>query len=244
MIKEFVIRFGVGAAQVELALEQRVLNPGEKVKGIVTVYGGEREQQVDAIYFAYLTQYRGKGPAKTVDFGRQLLMNSFVTHPGEKRTIPVHLKVPPNCPITVGNTRVWIQTGLDIDWSIDPTDKDFIRIEPTEAMEALSGALHLLGFELEANRCVAAPDGMEHSFVQEFQYQPRGGKFAGKLDSLYVVFVPRPGREEVLLVIDRREQLHKELLRLDKSDAIFRYRAEDTVHTLMGKLEDLISSKI
>lgn len=244
MIKEFVIRFGVGAAQVELALEQRVLNPGEKVKGIVTVYGGDHEQTVDAIYFAYLTQCRGKGAPRTVDFGRQLLTNSFVTHPGETRTIPVHLEVPINCPITIGNTRIWIQTGLDIDWSIDPTDKDFIRIEPTEAMESLSGALHLLGFELEGNRCVEAPEGTNLDFVQEFHYEARGGNFANKIDALFVLFIPRPGRQEALLVIDRQDMLVKELLRLDKTDAIFRYRAEDTVNTLMGKLEDVLSSKL
>lgn len=245
MINEFIIRFGIGAAQVELALEKRTLNPGETVKGMVTVFGGDMEQKVDSIYFAYLTQYRGKNsPPRTADFGKQLLTKSFVTHPGERRNFPVTLTVPPTCPITLGNTRVWIQTGLDIDWSIDPTDKDYIRVEPTEKMEAIKGALHMLGFELEGNRCVAAPDGMDQPFVQEFHYQVRGGEFQSKVDALYVILIPRPERLEALLVIDRRELIWNELLRLDKTDALFRVLEDDSVHTLTGKLRDLIASKL
>jgi sporulation-control protein spo0M len=112
-----------------------------RANGTVTIRGGKATQEIDAIYFAYLTQYRGPSKNHVVDVGKQVLLEKFSIAPEELKIVELILQVPQTIPITEGNTRVWIQTGLDIDWALDPKDKDFIQIKPTKEMELPKGSM-------------------------------------------------------------------------------------------------------
>lgn len=242
MVASFVIRFGIGAAEVELGLEKQTLQPGQKVAGTVTVRGGKAEQQIDSIYFAFLTKYKCSGGFKVADFGKQRLTESFTIAPDEVKFLEVVLDIPSVMPVTMNQTRVWIQTGLDIDWSLDPSDKDYIRIEPNKNFETLQGALHMLGFELEKDTCVEAPAGVPWDFIQEFDYRPRGGPFSRSIERLELVVVPRRERSAVIIDINHRSNPISELLKLDTSEALFQVPDGDSVHELTEKLREKLES--
>jgi sporulation-control protein len=244
LIKNFIVRFGVGAAQVELVLEAQDVVPGEKIKGFVTVRGGQTEQQIDSIYFAFLTKYFVSDKAQVVDFGKQMLTRSFKISPGEVKDFDVILKIPETIPITTKMTRVWVQTGLDIDWSIDPTDKDFIRIERSKMMETLTGALHMLGFDQDQDYCVKAPKELDLPFIQEFEYSTRTGPFKGRVDHLEIICVPKKNRMDVVIGINHSTNVVSELLGLDNSEALFRVFDNNDVHELTQRLQKKIEKSL
>ena len=48
---------GIGAATVDTKLESEQVVPGEEIKGIVEIQGGNVEQQINEIYLSINTQY-------------------------------------------------------------------------------------------------------------------------------------------------------------------------------------------
>ena len=48
---------GIGAATVDTKLERDQVVPGEEIKGIVEIRGGNVEQKIDDIYLSVNTQY-------------------------------------------------------------------------------------------------------------------------------------------------------------------------------------------
>ncbi|GAM78591.1 hypothetical transcriptional regulator [Vibrio ishigakensis] len=55
---------------------------------------------------------------------------SFTIESGEERTFEVELDVPLNTPITLGDSKVWLETSLDIDMAIDLQTKICLPFAP------------------------------------------------------------------------------------------------------------------
>ncbi|WP_461671282.1 sporulation protein, partial [Mycobacterium tuberculosis] len=48
---------GIGAAKVDTLLERASYSPGEDVRGVVRIYGGSVDQQIDGIDLSIMTYY-------------------------------------------------------------------------------------------------------------------------------------------------------------------------------------------
>lgn len=216
-MKELLSRVGIGAATVDTVLPTTTLTAGESVDAEVHVEGGTTEQEVDEIYFALLTRYETDDSKRTGVVDKFRVAESFTIDEGEQRTFDVTVDVPRDTPVTVGRTNVWLETGLDVDWAVDPDDEDPVQIEPGPRLDRVFDALDALGFTVRTAECEAVAGSLfSSSFVQEIEFVPRGGPFSGRLDELEVV--PRPAADhlEVGLEVDRRGGLLSEMADIDE----------------------------
>ncbi|EDL66038.1 sporulation protein [Bacillus sp. SG-1] len=202
---------GIGAASVDTKLEKSRYTAGERVSGIVEVKGGNVEQEVDSIYLMLYTTYiRESDDKKYTDstcIEKVQISEPFVIKENEVKQFPVSFELPFETPVTVGNTRVWVATGLDIKNAVDPKDKNFIEIAPNELMRAVFSSIERLGFRLRKADCEQAPRHLRGSnpFVQEFEFIPSTGAYKRKLDELEVVFLNQSANSvDILFEVDRR----------------------------------------
>ncbi|WP_439026416.1 sporulation protein [Haloarchaeobius sp. DT45] len=181
---------GIGAATVDTVLPRNEVTPGETITVDVEVDGGDTDQQVDGIYFAFVTQYWSGTGHDTAVVDSVTVAEDFTIAAGSRRTIETEVTVPQATPVTVGSTNVWLKTGLDIDWAIDPTDEDTITVDPDPSRQAFFDAAESLGYVFDEADCKAAHAvDPERPFVQEFDFEPHSGPYVDAGD-LEVVFVP------------------------------------------------------
>lgn len=206
----FLNRIGIGSAEVDTILETERVQPGDSIPAHVEIEGGSDDQEVDDIELAVMTRYEIETDDGTsyrnVAIHETELTDGFTIREGEERTIDAgEIWIPETTPPTLGSTKVWIQTGLDIDWSVDPTDQDSLTVEPGPYVSALTQAVEQLGFSLsEVENAKAASFG-PHDFVQEFEYRPsRGSRYASELDEIEL-FPSRNGDSlDVVVEVDKR----------------------------------------
>lgn len=252
-MKRMLSSIGIGAAKVDTTLEDEPFAPGETIDALVTITGGEVETQVDDIYFSLHTSYEEERDDKTVNCTALLdkikLHDGFVLAPGEQVEVPVSLQLPWDTPLTLGKTKVWIRTGLDVKQALDPGDTDYIQVVPDLLIGSLFEALESLGFTLVEATCegVAEYRHGERPFVQEFEFKPAQGPFAHQLDELEIVCFQLDDGLEVLMEIDRKVRglgsLLAELTDTDESYVRFVFGEADLDH-LADQLHDLIADMI
>lgn len=148
-IKKTLASFGIGSAKVDSVLQQEVLYPGQSVKVTIHVYGGATEQAIDNIelklccrYIAEVASDRGQQQGQQIrrvphthTLASWSLPYAFTIEAGETRDFQIELEVPWNTPVTIGDAKVWLETGLDIAMALDPTDKDILTVRPDPLMD-------------------------------------------------------------------------------------------------------------
>lgn len=219
---------GIGGAKVDTKLEKSVYTAGETIRGQVEISGGSTEQQIDSIYLTvYTTFIRESDDRKYTDHAavkKHKLNEPFKIGANEKKSIPFSMELPIDTPITYGNTRVWVATGLDIKNAADPGDKDYIEVHPTKLTASILEEVGQLGFRLRQVECeqTSRRISSRYPFVQEFEFIPTGGPFRGKLDELEVIFLAQEKEKaELLIQVDRKARglggLFAEALELDET---------------------------
>lgn len=202
---------GIGGAKVDTRLEKDRVMPGEEVRGVVQIRGGSTEQNIDDIYLSLHTTYIKEADDKKYTATAQIdcfrLTQSFVIKENETKEIPFSFRLPLETPLSMGRSKVWVNTGLDIKSAVDPTDKDYLSVVPNPVMDGIFNAVSELGFRLREAACEQAPRHLRRNqpYVQEFEFVPVSGPFRGRLDELELVFYPNNENEiEVLMQVDRR----------------------------------------
>ncbi|OUM90479.1 sporulation protein [Caldibacillus debilis] len=248
-VNKLLASVGIGSATVDTKIFRSELVPGEKVEGIVQIRGGNVEQQIDSIYLSLYTTYELKKDDRRVreqiQIGRYRLTQSLVIRPNEGKEIPFSFELPLDTPLTIGKTKVWVRTGLDIKNAVDPADRDYISIVQTPLTGAIFHSLSQLGFRLRNADCEQAKGIFRNRlpFIQEFEFVPVRGPFRGKLDELEVVFFPKRQGVEVLMEVDRKARgfasLLAEALEMDESLVRFTVSEQD-----IPNLTEIIGSVI
>ncbi|TMU86866.1 sporulation protein [Bacillus sp. BHET2] len=242
---------GIGAATVDTKLEKSSYQAGETVNGVVEITGGSTEQSVDAIYLTLFTTYiRESDDKKFTDYApiqKVQISNPFTVDEHEKKELPFTFTLPFETPITYGNTRVWVATGVDIKNAVDPKDKDYIEIIPNQLTNAILTSIQELGFRIRKVECEQAPRRFRgrYPFIQEFEFVPVSGSYQRKLDELEVMFLNQSeGQVEVLLEVDRRARglsgFLAEALEMDESMLKMTIRTTD-LPDLTSKLQNEIN---
>jgi sporulation-control protein len=242
---------GIGAATVDTKLEKSSYQAGETAKGIVEITGGSADQNIDAIYLTLFTTYiRESDDKKYTDYApiqKVQISEPFTIGENEKKQFPFSFTLPFETPITYGNTRVWVATGLDIKNAVDPKDKDYIEILPNELTNAVLTSVQELGFRIRKVECEQAPRRYRgrYPFIQEFEFVPVNGPYQRKLDELEVMFLNQAEEQvDLLLEVDRRARglggFLAEALEMDESMVRLTIRTTDIPH-LSSKLKDVIN---
>jgi sporulation-control protein len=202
---------GIGSATVDTKLERDTYMPGETVKGVVEIRGGKLDQQVDEIYLALNTTYLRESDDRkytvTATIDKFRITSPFMITVNERKEIPFTFQLPYDTPLSIGRSKVWVTTGLDIKGGVDPSDKDYLQVIPNPLMTSVFNAVDNLGFKIREADCEEAPRRLRGRlpFVQEFEFVPTSGPFRGRLDELEVVFFPSGnGRLDIMFQVDRK----------------------------------------
>lgn len=202
---------GIGSATVDTKLEKDTYMPGETVRGVVEIKGGRIDQQIDEIYLSLNTTYLRESDDKkytvTATIDKFRITSPFVITVNERKEIPFTFQLPYDTPLSIGRSKVWVTTGLDIKDGVDPSDKDYLKVVPNPLMTAVFNAVDNLGFRIREADCEEAPRRLRgrFPFVQEFEFVPTSGPFRGRLDELEVVFFPSGnGDLDIMFQVDRR----------------------------------------
>jgi sporulation-control protein len=241
---------GIGSAAVDTKLEKDTYMPGETVNGVVEIKGGKVEQQVDEIYLTLNTTYLRESDDKkytvTAEIERFRLTTPFVIRSNEKKDIPFTFQLPFDTPLSIGRSKIWVTTGLDIKGGVDPSDKDYLKVVPNPLMSAVFNAIDNLGFRIREADCEEAPRRLRGRlpFVQEFEFVPTSGLFRGRLDELEVVFFPSGnGSLDIMFQVDRRARglagLFSEAMGADETNVRLSVSTAD-IPNLQQKIQSVI----
>ncbi|WP_164667307.1 sporulation protein [Virgibacillus doumboii] len=248
MLKKWLASVGIGSAKVDTQLENDRLVPGEEVSGKIVIEGGNTEQQVDQLNLFLMTEavreVNDRKVHEDVKLDSFTVGDSFTIGEGEKKEIDFSFTLPVHTPPTIGRTKVWVQTGMDVPNAIDPKDRDFVQVEPHRNMNTVLEALtNKLGFRL---RKVEMEYSKRYRYVQEFEFLP-GNEFRRDLDELEAMFFMQKGRVELVLQVDRRAKglggLFAEALEMDESFVRVSFTDSEVnqgVHSVADKLRRTI----
>ena len=207
-------KVGIGAAKVDAVLDNACVEPGQVLTGTIHIEGGKAEQEINKIDLDVYCEYIGEvtdSEGETTEITRTHRLTSwdiqeaFTIGPGDSRQIPFEIPLDEFTPLSIGKSRSWLTTNLDIDFALDKSDKDYLTVEPNPLQKAVFDGLTQLGFTLrEAENEESSFFGDLIPFIQEFEFKPAAGEFRGKLDEVEVVFAPSGDTLTVYLEIDRR----------------------------------------
>lgn len=249
MFDKLLSSIGIGSAKVDTRLGKKSYIVGETIEGEVYIKGGNTEQTIDNIYLTLMTDYEVEVDdhkvRRTCELDKILLTEPFTIGANEEKVVLFKMKIPHEAPVTLGKTRIWIQTGLDIKNAIDPKDTDFLEIKPHPLVMGFLDAVSRLGFRLYQVDSEKAPSYFRNGlpFVQEFEFKAISGEFARKLDELEAVFQLTEDEANVLLQIDRRARgfssFLAESLNMDESYVRLSYNKSD-----ISKLDQILGDII
>jgi sporulation-control protein len=199
-MKRLLSSIGIGAATVDTVLPQAAVRPGETVELTVEMRGGDSAQTIDGLYFTLKTESDGQ----TWTVARFDFDGSFTIDPGEERTEQVSIPIPPWTPVTRGGPRVWLETGLDIDWAVDPSDSDDVAVEPDDFVAALFEAADTLDFAFVSASLVETPWLDDRPFAQALVFEP-GSRFEREVSRLVLTTIPRGDDLRLYIEVQQRD---------------------------------------
>ncbi|MEC8208144.1 MAG: sporulation protein, partial [Pseudomonadota bacterium] len=211
MFKKILASVGIGAAKVDTVLETEHLQPGQKFNAVIVIKGGDVDQEISGLDLALMTRVKVESDDGEY-FTNHVIEKWRITDigmiaAGAEKHIPFEARLHSETPITEINagynqSHVWLETGLDIDLALDPTDRDALHIYPNDAVSTLMEAMNRLGFSLVKadveKGYLKAPTFQSHSgCYQELEYRPNSRSLFG-LQEIELSFVPEAHKTHVL----------------------------------------------
>jgi sporulation-control protein len=200
-------RLGIGAATVDTILPDEAFTPGARVDVTVELVGGNSSQMIENIYLKLVASNQ-TNETEEINYTLNtydLLDEAVDLATNETRTMQTHLHLPFWTPITVtDDISVRIDTGLDIEWAVDPTDTDEMTIASTETIDGLFTAIEDLDFTHLGTRIREGETWMsDRPFVQTFTFAPETEPFTNYLDVMRLTCLPREDNLRVAIEIDQ-----------------------------------------
>lgn len=235
IFNKMLAKVGIGAAEIDTLLEQSSYVPGEEVRGLIKVRGGQVDQQIDRIYVHLQTRYIRELNERIVrenyTIAKFNVSGPILLASGEELEFPFAFALPLETPLTMYDQPVWLNTGLDIQVALDPCDQDSIEVRPHPYMQAIFEAAQSLGFRYRSSTCEYQPQyGRGVPFAQEFEFLP-GPAFAHHMKELELIFYLRYDGLDLLIELDRKSRglggLFERVLDMDERHAILTFSAMD-----------------
>lgn len=155
MFKKLSASLGIGSAKVDTILNDSSIFQGETLSGFINIVGGQVEQKIDSVILKLCTDCKIDTDSGT-DYQNHILNSfeinrPFIIRPYETKDVPFELTLHNETPITTLNARinkckVWAETALDIDFAINPSDRDHLDIRPLPSIQRIIDFLEQEGF--------------------------------------------------------------------------------------------------
>ncbi|MUH98351.1 sporulation control protein Spo0M [Aliivibrio fischeri] len=215
--KKTLASLGIGSANVDTIIHHEVLIPGQKAQVTIEVTGGATAQDIDNIDLKLCCQYKKEVHRKSENGSQTQIIKqtyvladwslpyAFTIEPKQERKFELELDLPLNTPITIGDAKVWVQTGLDISLGLDPTDKDPITVRPDDIFDGVLTALETEGLRIRQVECEHVK-GFDLPFVQEFEFVPFDGPYHGSWRELEMIAHRTADELQLWFEIDRRHK--------------------------------------
>lgn len=206
VFKSVMGALGVGGATVDAVLDTPAVQPGGQLTGTLHIRGGDSSQVAQRATIDLVARVtRKSGDHEYVS--DEVITGAALPGPiylGTYHTFPFQMTLPWHTPVTTlgGRNHVWLKSGLDVPWAMDPSDKDALQVHPNQAQNNVIQAMQQLGFRLYKVDIEGRSSWMGRKFVQEFEFKPAG--YGSKFDEIEIVFENQQGwNVELLLQIDR-----------------------------------------
>lgn len=246
MFQKLMTSVGVGAAKVDTVLTSEQIEQGGELQGTIYIAGGNTAQKIDAITLKLCTEVKtevnDRVVYETFILGKTQGVPPFTIEAGERKQVAFTLPLPKETPITQLHTtnnkcRVWLETSLDIDFALDPKDRDFIEVTPLLVVSRLLEAINQKGFQM-------VKADVEQGYLKGHGFESRSGCYQ-EIEFKNQGFFN--GSELELSVVLAEGHVHC-LLELDRSfggrgDQYFsftlsKYASVEEVHQALNKILD------
>ncbi|WP_343562057.1 sporulation protein [Kiloniella sp. b19] len=211
MLKKVFASIGIGAAQIDAVLEDDHIEQGSEVRGYFDIRGGDVEQEIDHINLNLMTRAKTDEAWHSVCLASMKVAGSFKLQPAEQKRLPFSFRLHPETPITALELRnnqsvVWLQSSLDIDNALDPTDKDYLWVYPSQVVRHFMTALEEAGFgmvkaDVEKGYLRTRTFASRSGCYQELEYRPLNWRSGTR--EIELSFVPDGEIMHCLIEVDR-----------------------------------------
>ena len=246
-LKSFLRALGVGGPTIDAVLDTDRVQVGSMLTGTLYIRGGDSSQTAAKAVIELVARVVKKMGDDEYS-SDEVIAGSALPGPiqlGRDHAIPFQLQLPAHTPVTSlgGRNFVWLRSGLDVPWAIDPSDRDALEVHPTTAQANVLQAMEQLGFRLYTVDIDARSSWRGRKWVQEFEFRPSGYGRA-RYDEVEVVFENQHGNQvELMLQIDRAARgLGGQLMEMTGTDESWRRVTVDAsspqsaLHTLQQVL--------
>ncbi|MBA4493768.1 sporulation protein [Paenactinomyces guangxiensis] len=209
MIKNFFASMGLGAAKVDLLLDQPAITMGEKVTGTIVLKGGSAEQRVEGLsvdfylgshYTVAGNRVGVKEKIKTIP----ITSETFTIEPGQVREYPFVFTCPKYLPVSSVSTRYYFETHLELKYGADAEDVDYVDVLPVGLLKNFLDALRELGLVHQKEEYTGGIDK-----EQRIKFHATGW-LKGEYDEIWFAYQPALITDDFLEVeyeLDRRTSL-------------------------------------
>lgn len=249
--KAMASMLGIGGTKIDTQIITDHVVAGQRVEGIIYIYGGSVQQQLGRVHLEVKTQYEKEHDDKKISLITTIQTVPIIIdrniNPNEDIKIPFSFILDNKTPVSIGKCKVWIATRLDIVSGVDSSDGDIINVKASKYINNVLQVIHNMGFALREveNKYTKYPYS-KLPFVQEFEFVPRSGEFRGRLDELEVVFIPKIEGVDLIFQIDKKAKgiagWISEALELDETDLRVKFTYEQLLHEkyIYNELNQLI----
>lgn len=206
-LKSFLRRLGVGGAEIDAVLDSDRVQPGGTLSGTLHIRGGESGQTASRAVLelvARVAREAGDHEMQVDEVIASVELPGPITL-GSSQALPFRLTLPAHTPVTSlgGRNFVWLRSGLDVPWAIDPSDADALAVFPTAAQANVIEAMQALGFRLYRVDIEPRSSWFGRRWVQEFEFRPVT-RAQARYDEVEIVFERLEGSHvEVVMQLDR-----------------------------------------
>lgn len=215
MFGKLMSAMGLDSVKVDTVIQTSPLYPGQVIQGKIIAKGGNEDKTLNGVSIKLMTiaevesgdhEFNQPMVLARWDFRQQIHLKA-----GETLSFDFDAKLPLETPITqvdcyANRTRVWLETELDVASNKDASDRDYLSIRPTAAMQAFLNAMDEVGFRLksvdvEKGQLRARNFQSSIGCYQELEFVAKR-MFSG-FNEIEVSFVAQEQQTHVMLEIDR-----------------------------------------
>lgn len=244
---------GIGGVKLDTKLENASgIQVGDELHGTVTMKGGNVAQEITRIHLRLYSNYFREKDGQIVEESdiivRYHLDEHFTIEPGEEREFTFSFPIPLGTPITIGRSKIWLVTELDVEKAIDKIDKDYIRVLPHPIVESFFEAMSRLGLHTKEVSLLHVPhQNLDFPFLQEFEMKPQ---YRSNLDEVEVFYFVHEEQVDFCMEIDRKARgfqgLLEEAFDMDERFVRFSLTYDDIedMESLKQFLEETIEAQL